>query len=95
MWARHWLDVTRYAEDDYRIASKDLHKERYKFAYTYRDWVINAFNNDMPYDTFVKAQLAGDLMDDKVRDKMIPGLGFNGIGIWAMNDNPAAHRTRR
>ncbi|MGB6942413.1 MAG: PSD1 and planctomycete cytochrome C domain-containing protein [Bryobacteraceae bacterium] len=89
LWARHWLDVTRYAEDDYRIASKNLHEERYKFAYTYRDWVINALNNDMPYDTFVKAQLAGDLMDAKVRDKMIPGLGFNGIGIWAMNDNPA------
>jgi mono/diheme cytochrome c family protein len=89
LWARHWLDVTRYAEDDYRIAQKDMHKERYKFAYTYRDWVINALNNDMPYDTFVKAQLAADLMDPKVRDKMIPGLGFNGIGVWAMNDNPA------
>lgn len=89
LWARHWLDVTRYAEDDYRIASKNLHEERYKFAYTYRDWVINALNNDMPYDTFVKAQLAADLMDPKLRDKMIPGLGFNGIGIWAMNDNPA------
>jgi mono/diheme cytochrome c family protein/cytochrome c553 len=90
LWARHWLDVTRYAEDDYRIAQKDMHKERYKFAYTYRDWVINALNSDMPYDTFVKAQLAGDLMDEKVRDKMIPGLGFNGLGMWAMNDNPAA-----
>ena len=90
LWARHWLDVTRYAEDDYRIAQKDMHKERYKFAYTYRDWVINALNGDMPYDTFVKAQLAGDLMDEKVRDKMIPGLGFNGLGVWAMNDNPAA-----
>src|SRR5882724_7742647 len=60
MWARHWLDVTRYAEDDYRIAQKDMHKERYKSAYTYRDWVINAFNTDMSWGTFVKAQLAGD-----------------------------------
>jgi cytochrome c553/mono/diheme cytochrome c family protein len=90
LWARHWLDVTRYAEDDYRIAQKDMHKERYKFAYTYRDWAINALNSDMSYDTFVKAQLAGDLMDEKVRDKMIPGLGLNGLGVWSMNDNPAA-----
>jgi hypothetical protein len=90
MWARHWLDVTRYAEDDYRIAQKDMHKERYKSAYTYRDWVINSFNTDMSYDTFVKAQLAGDLMDEKVRDKMIPGLGFNGLGMWQMNDSPPA-----
>jgi len=90
MWARHWLDVTRYAEDDYRIAQKDMHKERYKFAYTYRDWVMEAMNSDMPYDTFVKAQLAGDLMDEKVRDKMIPGLGLNGLGMWQFNDNPAA-----
>ena len=90
LWARHWLDVTRYAEDDYRIAQKDMHKERYKFAYTYRDWAIEAFNSDMPYDTFIKAQLAGDQMDEKIRDKMIPGLGLNGLGVWAMNDSPAA-----
>jgi cytochrome c553 len=89
-WARHWLDVTRYAEDDYRIAQKDMHKERYKSAYTYRDWVINSLNTDMSYATFVKAQLAGDLMDETVRDKMIPGLGMNGLGMWQMNDSPAA-----
>jgi Protein of unknown function (DUF1553)/Protein of unknown function (DUF1549) len=67
-----------------------MHKERYKSAYTYRDWVINSFNTDMSYDTFVKAQLAGDLMDEKVRDKMISGLGFNGLGMWQMNDSPPA-----
>ena len=89
-WARHWLDVTRYAEDDYRIAQKDMHKERYKSAYVYRDWVINAFNTDMSFDMFVKAQLAGDLMDEKVRDKMVPGLGMNGLGMWQMNDSPPA-----
>jgi mono/diheme cytochrome c family protein len=88
VWARHWLDVTRYAEDDYRIAQKDMHKERYKFAYTYRDWVIEAMNTDVPYDTFVKAQLAGDQMDEKVRDKMVAGLGLNGLGVWSMNDSP-------
>jgi mono/diheme cytochrome c family protein len=88
MWARHWLDLTRYAEDDYRIAQKDMHKERYKFAWTYRDWVIASLNNDMPFDTFVKAQLAADQMDEKVRDKMLPALGLNGLGVWQFNDNP-------
>ena len=44
----------------------------------------------MPYDTMVKAQLAGDLMDEKVRDKMIPGLGFHGMAVWQFNDNPPA-----
>ena len=88
MWARHWLDVVRFAEDDYRIAQKDMHEEKYKFGYTYRDWMIQAVNSDMSYDTMVKAQLAADLMDDKVRDKMIPALGMNGLGVWQFNDNP-------
>ncbi|MDQ1471088.1 MAG: hypothetical protein QOJ99_2568 [Bryobacterales bacterium] len=89
-WGRHWLDVVRYAEDDYRIAQKDMHSEKYKFAYTYRDWVIESLNSDMPYGTFVKAQLAADQMDEKVRDKMLPALGMNGLGVWQFNDNPAA-----
>ena len=64
------------------------HKEKYPSAYVYRDWVIHAFNADMPYDTFVKAQIAGDQMDEKQRDKMIPGLGMNGLGVWQFNDSP-------
>ena len=84
-WARHWMDVVRYAEDDYNIAGKDR-TERYKFAYTYRDWLIKAFNEDMPYGTFVRSQVAGDLVDDKARDKAIPGLGMNGLGVWHMTN---------
>jgi mono/diheme cytochrome c family protein len=84
-WARHWMDVVRYAEDDYNVSGKDR-TEQYKFAYTYRDWLIKSFNQDMPYDMFVRAQLAGDLMDEKVRDKAIPGLGMNGLGVWHMTN---------
>jgi mono/diheme cytochrome c family protein len=90
MWARHWLDVVRYGEDDYRISQKPERVERYPHAYAYRDWVIKSLNDDMPYDTFVKAQLAGDLVDEKIRPRMIPGLGMNGLGVWQWNANVAA-----
>ena len=80
MWARHWLDVTRYAEDDYRIAQKDMHKEKLQVSLHLSRLGDQAFNSDMSYDTFVKAQLAGDLMDEKVRDKMVPGPGFERAG---------------
>ena len=54
-WARHWLDLVRYADSDgYRLDSYRPHSWRY------RDYVANAFNNDKPYDRFVKEQLAGD-----------------------------------
>jgi hypothetical protein len=87
-WGRHWLDVVRYGEDDYRIAKLPDHMERYEHAYVYRDWVINAFNTDMPYGTFVKAQIAADQMDESLRAKLIAGLGMNGLGVWSFNDSP-------
>ncbi len=65
-WGRIWLDVARYGEDDYR--SLDPMRRGfnpYPNAYLYRDWVIKAFNDDLPYDQFVKAQLAADQMDEK------------------------------
>jgi len=62
-WGRHWLDVVRYGEDDlHGIAKNRKGFEPYPQAYLYRDWVIKAFNDDMPYDQFVKAQIAADLM---------------------------------
>ena len=54
-WARHWLDVVRFAESD----GFEMNKARAN-AWPYRDWVIESFNADMPYDEFVKAQLCGD-----------------------------------
>ena len=59
----------------------------------YRDWVIQAFNDDLPYDQFVKAQLAGDLLDEKTRYKTLPATGFLGLGPWYY-DNGAVEVTR-
>ena len=64
-WARHWLDVARYAD------SNGYEKDLARSVYAYRDWVIDAYNNNMPFDQFAIKQLAGDLlpnatMDDKI-----------------------------
>jgi mono/diheme cytochrome c family protein len=69
-WARYWLDVARYSDD--RLESEV--DAPYENAFRYRDWVIRAFNDDLPYDVFVKAQIAGDLMGDPA--KYAAGLGF-------------------
>ena len=82
-WGRVWLDVARFGEDDYRSLNpnpRGFHP--YPNAYVYRDWVIQAFNDDVPYDQFVKAQLAGDLLDENARYKALPGTGFLGLGPW-------------
>jgi len=78
-WGRHWLDVVRYAEDDVRgLDPKDRGYMPFNGAYVYRDWVIQAFNDDMPFDRFVKAQIAGDQLDEKLR----PGTAMLGQGPW-------------
>jgi len=71
-WGRYWLDVARYADDRFNSTQEDP----YPNSFRYRDWVIKAFNDDMPYNTFVKAQIAGDEMpaDDPMRYSA--GLGF-------------------
>src|SRR4029453_8375136 len=56
--------------------------------YPYRRWVIKAFNDDMPYDEFVRSQLAADLMGDAGRARRLPALGFLGLGPW-YSDNGA------
>ena len=55
-WGRHWLDVARFAE------SSGKANMMYPNAWRYRDWVIAAFNDDKPYDAFVREQFAGDLL---------------------------------
>ncbi len=92
-WGRLWLDVARYGEDDYRsLDPKKRGYNPYPNAYLYRDWVIQAINDDLAYDQFVKAQLAADLMDESVRVKMLPALGFLGLGPW-FYDNGAVEIT--
>ncbi len=73
-WGRYWLDLARYADGELG-ASKDT---PFPNAFRYRDWVIQAFNQDMPYDRFVKAQIAADLMPD--HEKLLPALGFYALG---------------
>lgn len=77
-WARLWLDLARYAEDQAHIVgnNKSLF---FPNAYRYRDWVINAFNDDMPYDRFVQLQLAADLVEPDSPNHAA-ALGFIGIG---------------
>ena len=58
-WGRHWLDVVRYAETTANDANAVM-----RYAYRYRDYVVDAFNRDTPYDQFVVEQLAGDLLPD-------------------------------
>ncbi len=73
-WGRYWLDLARYADGDLG-ASKDT---PFPNSFRYRDWVVEAFNQDLPYDQFVKAQIAGDLLPG--REKWLPALGFYALG---------------
>ena len=93
-WGRHWLDVARYAEDDPRsLDPMNRGYNPYPNAYLYRDWVVKAFNDDMPYDQFVTAQIAADLIDGPQRARMLPALGFLGVGPWYY-DNGSVEVTR-
>jgi hypothetical protein len=93
-WGRLWLDVARYGEDDYRsLDPMERGFAPYPHAYLYRDWVVKAFNDDLPYDQFVRAQLAGDQMEERSRVRTLPALGFLGQGPWYY-DNGAVEVTR-
>ncbi len=93
-WGRMWLDVARYGEDDYRsLDPMGRGFNPYPNAHLYRDWVIRAFNEDLPYDQFVTAQLAADLLDGPDRVRHLPALGFLGLGPWYY-DNGAVEITR-
>jgi mono/diheme cytochrome c family protein len=85
-WGRHWLDVARYTDDKLNIVAD----EPYPNSFRYRDWVIQAFNQDMPYDLFVKAQVAADLLPVENRERLMPGLGFYGMSAQYQEDRPDA-----
>ncbi|MFN0172278.1 MAG: PSD1 and planctomycete cytochrome C domain-containing protein [Bryobacteraceae bacterium] len=80
-WARHWLDLMRYAETDGHEFDQDKPN-----AWRYRDYVIRAFNQDLPYDRFVREQLAGDLLPDRrvtpdgLIDETTVATGFYWLG---------------
>ena len=77
-WARHWMDVARYADTRGYHFDQD---NRYPFAYTYRDWLIRAFNEDLPYDRFVKLQVAADHLVDRPDHPDLAALGFLTVGL--------------
>ena len=79
-WARHWLDVVRYA--DTSGYERDQPKP---FAWKYRDWVVQALNADLPWDQFVRLQLAGDEVPNRSEHTVI-ATGFLRLGTW--NDEP-------
>jgi uncharacterized protein DUF1553/uncharacterized protein DUF1549 len=68
-WARVWLDAARYADSD------GYEKDKSRQVWAYREWVINVFNADMPYDRFVIEQLAGDLLPNATQDQIV-ATGF-------------------
>ncbi len=84
-WAKLWLDVSRYAEDQAHIVGNNK-ALFYPNAYLYRDWVIEALNRDLPYDQFIKYQLAADLIEPEDVSNH-PALGFIGLGPKYYNRN--------
>src|SRR5262245_51938363 len=68
-WGRHWLDAARYADSD------GFEKDKQRKVWFYRDWVIQAFNRDLPYDRFIIEQIAGDLLPDATQDQRV-ATGF-------------------
>ena len=80
-WARHWLDLVRYA--DTNSFERDGDKPN---AWRYRDYVIRSFNEDKPYDQFIREQLAGDELEQVTHDTLT-GTGYYRLGLW--DDEPA------
>jgi hypothetical protein len=81
-WARHWLDLARYADTKEWVVNEE---RRLPFAYTYRDWVIRALNEDLPYERFVTLQIAADLVPDPPN---LAAMGFMTVGRSFLNQQP-------
>ena len=90
-WGRYWLDVARYAEDQAHTFAVQPNTS----AWRYRDWVIAAINEDMPYDRFVRLQIAADLIETEEASRMkhVPALGFFGLGAQYYKNSDAAKVT--
>jgi hypothetical protein len=89
-WSRHWLDVARYADSNGKDENLTFHE-----AHLYRDWAINSFNSDKPFDQFVREQVAGDLLparDDARHQEQMIGSGFLIIGPKVLADRDQKRR---
>lgn len=91
-WGRHWLDVARYADTAGESADYPIPQ-----AWMYRNWVIESFNRDQPYDAFVREQLAGDLLpavDAEDRKRKLVATGFVALGRrFSVDPDGAMHLT--
>ncbi|NOT59691.1 MAG: DUF1553 domain-containing protein, partial [Acidobacteria bacterium] len=83
-WARHWLDVARYSDTVGMIDAGRNLQQWFPFAYTYRDWVVRALNEDLPYDQFIQQQLAADKLPNNER-KNLAALGFIALSRGGLN----------
>jgi hypothetical protein len=81
-WGRHWLDVARYADTKGYVFTQE---RRFPYSYTYRDYVIRAFNEDKPYDEFIVEQLAADRLGSGRDPRSLSALGFLTLGRRFLN----------
>lgn len=85
-WARHWMDVARYADNKGYVFEEE---RRYPYAYTYRDWLISSFNADLPFDQFLIQQLAGDhVAKESGNERAYAAMGFLTLGRRFLNRQP-------
>jgi hypothetical protein len=84
-WGRYWLDVARYADTKGYVFEEDRH---YPFAFTYRDWVVRAINEDKPYDRFLIEQIAADQLPQGDDKQSLAALGFLTLGRRFLNQQP-------
>ncbi|HET6424583.1 MAG TPA: PSD1 and planctomycete cytochrome C domain-containing protein, partial [Planctomycetaceae bacterium] len=82
-WSRYWLDIARYADTKGYVFTEE---PRYPYAYTYRDYVIAAFNEDKPYDQFIKEQLAADQLNLGDDQTDLAAMGFLTLGRRFLNN---------
>ncbi|RYD33305.1 MAG: DUF1553 domain-containing protein, partial [Verrucomicrobiaceae bacterium] len=85
-WARRWMDIARYADTKGYVFQEE---RSYAYAYTYRDWLVNAFNRDLPYDQFLVRQIAADHITDTAKDPSdLAAMGFLTLGRRFLNNQP-------
>jgi len=84
-WGRHWLDVARYADTKGYVGGDG--ERRFPYSYTYRDYVIRAFNDDLPYDRFIVEQIAADRLAPGEDRRNLAALGFLTVGRRFFGDN--------
>jgi len=82
-WGRHWLDVARYADNKGYLPGGKVRS--YPYSYTYRDYVIRAFNEDLPFDRFILEQIAADRLDLAGDPRPLAALGFLTVGRRFLN----------